>query len=210
MKIATYLVSRGYDREKDSRCGVQGAALIEFALILPFLLLLTVVAVDFGRLFHARLILTNLCREGGNLAARQFPEENLSDENLLSLLRNSGTPLDLHEQGMIYISRVRAGAGPLESQREPEIYSVKESGELNVSRSIHEDNINFGLTPEIYQYLRFDEEIETSIISEVVVVEVYYLFRPLTPLPSYLVDTFLSDDGGMIIGSRSTLQFFSG
>jgi len=47
----------------------RGTALIEFTLILPLLLLLTVAAVDFGRAFFVRSVVEQAAREGVRLRA---------------------------------------------------------------------------------------------------------------------------------------------
>ena len=41
-----------------------GQSLVEFALILPLLLMLVLGAIDFGRLFYTKIIITNAAREG--------------------------------------------------------------------------------------------------------------------------------------------------
>ena len=49
-------------------------ALVEFALVLPILLLLILGVMDFGRLFYTKMVLTNAAREGANYLA-YFPED---------------------------------------------------------------------------------------------------------------------------------------
>lgn len=47
------------------RCrGDRGAAAVEFALVLPFLLLLVCGLIDFGRAYNAKVTLTHSAREG--------------------------------------------------------------------------------------------------------------------------------------------------
>ena len=85
-----------YDEEEDQCRSVhfrndKGAALIEFCLILPVLLVLVFAIIDFGRLIMARLIITNVTREGANLASRDIK----SGTDLIATPRSSATPLDL-------------------------------------------------------------------------------------------------------------------
>lgn len=47
-----------------------GQSLVEFALVLPVLLLLVLGALDLGRLFSTKITLTNAAREGANYLAR--------------------------------------------------------------------------------------------------------------------------------------------
>lgn len=50
--------------KKDRR----GQALVEMAIILPVLLLLLMVIIDFGRIFNSYLIISNASREGARMA----------------------------------------------------------------------------------------------------------------------------------------------
>lgn len=55
-------------QQKQNRLPAQ--ALVEFALILPLMLILVLGAMDFGRLFYHKIILTNAAREGANYLSR--------------------------------------------------------------------------------------------------------------------------------------------
>lgn len=46
-----------------------GSAAVEFALVLPVLLLIIFGIIDFGRMLHAKIILTEAAREGARAAA---------------------------------------------------------------------------------------------------------------------------------------------
>jgi hypothetical protein len=58
----------------------RGQSLVEFALLLPVLLLLILGAMDFGRLFYTKLVLTNAAREGANYLARHPADEKEIDD----------------------------------------------------------------------------------------------------------------------------------
>jgi Flp pilus assembly protein TadG len=51
----------------------RGAAAVEFALLLPVLLLIIFGTIDFGRAFNAQITLTQAAREGARLAALGQP-----------------------------------------------------------------------------------------------------------------------------------------
>jgi Flp pilus assembly protein TadG len=51
------------------RWGERGTALVEFALVLPLLLVLVMGIIDFGRAFQTVVTLTNAAREGARLGA---------------------------------------------------------------------------------------------------------------------------------------------
>src|SRR5262245_14173227 len=48
-----------------------GQALVELALVTPVLLLLLLAAVDLGRIFYARITVTNAAREGAMVASKE-------------------------------------------------------------------------------------------------------------------------------------------
>jgi Flp pilus assembly protein TadG len=54
---------------KRNKPGERGAAAVEFALILPILLLLVLGLVEFGRAFNVQISLTNAAREGARYMA---------------------------------------------------------------------------------------------------------------------------------------------
>jgi len=59
----------------------RGQALIEFALVLPLLLLLIVGAMDLGRMFFAKIVITNAAREGANYIAYNYRKDLRIGEN---------------------------------------------------------------------------------------------------------------------------------
>lgn len=54
--------------------GDRGAAAVEFALLLPVLLLIVFGIIDFGRALNAQVTLTQAAREGARLAALNQPD----------------------------------------------------------------------------------------------------------------------------------------
>jgi len=54
---------------KNKLCKSRGQALVEFALVLPVLLILTMLIVQYGIIFYTTIGLTNLSREGARFAA---------------------------------------------------------------------------------------------------------------------------------------------
>jgi uncharacterized protein (UPF0333 family) len=68
------MTTKKIDR-KHKRLKISSAqALIEFALLLPIMLLLVLGAMDFGRMFFLKMSLINAAREGANYLAF-FPED---------------------------------------------------------------------------------------------------------------------------------------
>jgi Flp pilus assembly protein TadG len=56
-------------RRLHNAAGDRGAAAVEFALVLPILLLVVFGIIDFGRAYNAQITLTQAAREGVRLAA---------------------------------------------------------------------------------------------------------------------------------------------
>ncbi|MEW6440394.1 MAG: TadE/TadG family type IV pilus assembly protein [bacterium] len=189
---------------KRSRQGQEkGIASLELALILPWLLIMVFWIIDFGRLMQASLIVTNVSREGGSIVSRSFN----SGQNLLDMLVASGSPLNLNGSGRIYVTRIAAGTSP--SHRNPTIDTQFSRGSLGVTSSTSTQR--FGLTNAIYQHLRYREtdpdtgaQQNTSDIAEVWIVEVYYLYSPITPLPNFIQNLVITPGyNGRVIGSRA-------
>jgi hypothetical protein len=178
-----------------------GAAAIEFALMLPILVVMLFGVVDFGRFVHARLVITNLSREGGNLASRDIK----SGDDLIAMLQSSSGPLDLkNERGRICISRVDAGTDDEDGSIEPRIGAQFTGGSLDVSCTAGSVGDNpAGLGEALYKHLVYDEEKKTSDLGGLTVVEVFYKYTPITPLPGFIASILLKDGDGTIIGSRA-------
>jgi len=185
----------------------KGAALIEFCLILPVLVVMVFAIVDIGLLIQARLIITNVTREGGNLASRDIK----SGTDLIAMLQSSASslpsvqacknnPLDLC--GMICISNIEAGTinnfNPAINPLHPQVCQ----GSLSVSSGINAGG-TLGLTQEMYNHLKFKIGAQAADINGVTVVETFYRYTPITPLPNFITNTIFNVAGGTIIGSRA-------
>ncbi len=62
---------------------------------------------------------------------------------------------------------------------------------------------NLGLTQKLYDHLVFKQANKASDINGVTVVETFYKYRPITPLPKFITNILLNDGDGTIIGSRA-------
>lgn len=58
----------------------RGASLVEFALVLPFLLLLVAWCLDFGRVWHSEIIVGNAARIASTSAALRRPTDETRDQ----------------------------------------------------------------------------------------------------------------------------------
>ena len=83
-----------------------GVAAVEFALLLPLLLLLLFGMVDAGRALQANIIIANVSREGANLVSRGATQLDTGSQDIIYALMASTPPLNVNQQGMVYITRV--------------------------------------------------------------------------------------------------------
>lgn len=83
-----------------------GVAAVEFALLLPILLLLLFGVMDAARALQANIIMVNIGREGANLVARGSTQLETGSQDIVYALMASAPPLNVKQQGMIYITRV--------------------------------------------------------------------------------------------------------
>jgi hypothetical protein len=178
----------------------RGSAAVEFAFILPLLIVLVFGIIDFGRLVHARLVVTNVSREAANLASRYRDIEiQQQADDLLLLLSSSGTPLSLEENGKIIITKINAGTST--ENKDPVIAVQRSRGGLSVGSCLVGGQL--GLSLPMYEHLVFKEANQTADISEITVAEVFYKYRPITPLPNFIEGILLTHGDGIIIGSKS-------
>jgi hypothetical protein len=176
----------------------RGTALIEFVLSLPLLLILVFGTIDFGHLVQERLIITNVSREGASIASR----EGMIDPSITSLLEASGAPLDLGgADGKLVVTRLAAGQSS--ADRDPKVAAQIVAGKLAVPSGYGEGRLKLGLTPKLYDHLVFRDNNATADIDGITVVEVFYKYRPITPLPRLVKGMLLSNGDGVILHSRA-------
>jgi Flp pilus assembly protein TadG len=81
-----------------------GQSFIEFAIVLPLLLLLGLGVFEFGRAIQAKNIITNMSREAANLASRTTDDP----QYIINAIASTAQPLNMSSNGMIYITQVIA------------------------------------------------------------------------------------------------------
>ena len=70
----------GSNKHQKEYDGLRAQALVEFALLLPILLVLILGAMDLGRVFYYKIVLTNAAREGANTLSR-YPTDGAAGYN---------------------------------------------------------------------------------------------------------------------------------
>jgi Flp pilus assembly pilin Flp len=107
--------------------GESGAAIVEFALILPFLVLIIVLILDFGRAFNYWISTTHLASEGARLAA----VDSAPGGDLQAYIRGKGGTQELREGGTRWMS------DPVEVCVDPDGDAVGDPVEVTVTATYH-------------------------------------------------------------------------
>lgn len=198
--------------------GQKGIAAVELALILPVLIVLAFGIIDLASFIKTRVAVTNLSRGIGIETSRAIGMEKFniyrsppSPQQLMVMqadLRNylSASGVDTSsEDWRVYISLVRAG----ESAGDPQPSLVSwgcfagngsgNVGGLSVESSTN--NPNFGLSQALYDHLIYNATNGAADIEDIYIAEVYYKYRPITPLPAFIAGILLRDGDGIIVGS---------
>ena len=138
--------------------------------------------IDIGRLVDARLVVTNLSREGANLASRDLK----SGTDLPDYLASSVVvPINLiHVRDNLHDDD--HGGRKSASSPDPVIASQISTGNLEAASVISANAENLGLTGAMYNHLVYNPENKVADILGVSVVEVYYQYTPMTPLASFV------------------------
>lgn len=197
MKDSLHNLARGYHR--GCRPAENGVAAVEFALLLPLMIITLLAIIDFGMLFDARFVITNLAREGGSLASRDLE----SPATLITLLQTGASPLDLQTSGKIYIWKIRAGTTTTSPNPAIDATASAQKGNLTVSSTISASSPKLGLSTTLYNHLVFNTTHKVADIGDVSVVEVFYKYTPITPLAKFVPGLLTGNAGGIIISSKA-------
>jgi hypothetical protein len=188
---------------------------VEFALIVAFILpVLIFCIIDVGRLIHARQIVSEVSRGGGGSVLWRSEEYGYKDiENanktqiLYDMLEDAGSPIfdDNATNWKIIVSQIEAA---WQQGDTPMIVHQVERGELDVNSAIGDRGQppNQDALPHIYSHLEFNGTNQAPDKSELGVVEVFYKYEPITPLPDFIEGILQMDGGGVII--RSCKAFY--
>ena len=94
-------MERRSDMNSNKHKSLRAQALVEFALLLPILLVLILGAMDLGRVFYVKTVLTNAAREGANTLSR-YPADGAAGypktkEAIIREGNSSGVKIDISE-----------------------------------------------------------------------------------------------------------------
>jgi hypothetical protein len=166
------------------RC-LEGVASVEMALVLPFLLVLVLGLYEFSRAIAINNVITNMSREGANLAART----GSSPEDIMNALAETASQLNMQDNGIIYLTRaLQTNTGP-PARRAKVLEQFRWEGSTmgdppasqvwicdNPSRW---DGGECDIIPDLHSETRTANlDMTLNDNEEVVAVEVYYVYRP--------------------------------
>ena len=82
--------------KKQSRNSIPGQALVEFAFVLPILLLLMVTSIDFGIIFYSQMAVSNAAWEGARAGAT-IVDPSKGDQEIIGAIHNAAYGLDISQ-----------------------------------------------------------------------------------------------------------------
>jgi Flp pilus assembly protein TadG len=80
----------GQKKTRPSAHPESGVALVEFAFVLPILLVLAMGMLDFGRAFHTKSLLDQAAREGARVAVVTTPDLDIVTDRVNAVLASGG------------------------------------------------------------------------------------------------------------------------
>ncbi|GAA4887252.1 TadE family protein [Ferrimonas pelagia] len=93
----------------------KGLAIVEMSIVAPILVFSFLAVFEMSQILQANNILVNISREGANLASRSLSQ---SPKEIVDALALTAAPLDLTEDGVVYISLVLS-----DGRRDPYVQS---------------------------------------------------------------------------------------
>lgn len=96
--------------QRNPSASQNGQALVELAIMLPLLFVLLLGIYDFACAIRAQNSISNMSREGANLASR--PSAGMQDrkQEIMNALAVTAKPLEMKTQGMMFITVVQGNA----------------------------------------------------------------------------------------------------
>lgn len=146
----------------------RGQATLEFALILPILLVMLGITFEMGRYTYMKQSAINVSRQVAMLATRRIDPASLTNfPNAIAAAATIASPIDLTNNGRIYVGQVMRRA----SDNQPQIIQYDRFGSLNAPPKTLTGGINGIASLPAHVVLESN--------SVLYVVETYFRFVPV-------------------------------
>lgn len=168
----------------------KGVATVELALVLPLLVVLVLGVYELSQAIAANNVITNMSREGANLASRT----GTSPQEIMKALGETASQIDVHDNGIIYLTRILQTNISSSGKKGPQVLeqyrwggaSLADAPESRVwvcDRANNWVNDQCDIEPDIHSATRTaDLDMPLNAGEEVVVMEVFYLYQPVLSL----------------------------
>lgn len=146
-----------------------GLAVLEFAMMLPVLLVLLFASIDLGRVILIRQIMLNLSREAANLACR-----GTAFADVMSAVQTSAAPLNLAQDGYVILTEIYRSSASVVTVKSRLTYGGR-AGSSHVGATVGGAAVLPASTPAM-----------PPTGMSLYVAEVFYHVDPITPLGQFV------------------------
>lgn len=146
-----------------------GLAVVEFALMLPVLLMMLFACIDIGRVILVRQVMLNLSREAANLACR-----GTAFADVMTAVQTSAAPLNLGTDGYVILSEVYRSSAT--------VVTIKS----RLSYGGHAGTSHIGAGVGSAASLPATTPVVPPVGMSLFVAEVFYRSNPITPLGHFV------------------------
>jgi hypothetical protein len=146
-----------------------GQAIVELALVMPILLLISLGLVEFGRALSVSHSLSRVGREGANIAAR-----GTGLDTVLTVVLRNASDVELRRRGGVIVSRIEIDDAAPVISRQVVAPGFEGRSRLGSEGAIAKDFVPLGFERGSIHYA----------------VELFYDYQTITPLPRFVTSLF--------------------